>query len=80
VGYEDFAERAGRRLDSMADRLDREAKRPGTEDEPTSTKPRVQGLRVAAQLVRDEAAAVGREERETTREKIAENLYLEARG
>ncbi len=78
MGHEDFAERAGRRLDSVADRLDREAKRPGTADEPTRTEARVQQLRVAAQLVRDEA--VGREERETSRAKIAENLSLEAQG
>jgi hypothetical protein len=60
----------------MADQLDREAKRPSTEGEPTRAP--AQELRVVAQLVRDEA--VGREEREATREKVAENLSLEAQG
>jgi hypothetical protein len=35
---------------------------------------------VAALLVEEEAAAVGREENEAPREQIAENLSLEAQG
>ena len=76
--HEDFAERAGRRL--VADRLECEVKRPRIDGKPSRTTARAQELRVAALLVRDEAVAVGREERETRKEKVAENLSLQAQG
>jgi hypothetical protein len=41
---------------------------------------RAQELRVAALLVRDEAVAVAREEREAPTQMVAENLSLEAQG
>ena len=44
------------------------------------TAARAQELRVAALLVRNEAVALGREERESPGEKVAENLSLEAQG
>ena len=63
--YEDFARRAGRRLELIADRLELEAERPGIDDELSRITARAQELRVAALLVREEAVAVGREEGET---------------
>jgi hypothetical protein len=80
VRHEDFAERAGRRLELMADRLECEAKGPGIGGETSRTTARAQELRVAALLVRDEAVAVGREEREPHWEKVTESLSLEAQG
>jgi hypothetical protein len=84
VKHEEFAERAVRRLEAVADWLEGEGKRLGIglgiDGEASKTKARAQELRVAALLVRDEAAAVGREEREAPTELIAENLSLEAQG
>ena len=78
--HERFAQRAGRRLEAVADRLEGEGQRPGIDGEASKTKARAQELRVAALLVRDEAVAVAREERETPTQMIAENLSLEAQG
>ena len=78
--HEQFAQRAGRRLEAVADRLEGEDQRPGIDGEASKTKARAQELRVAALLVRDEAVAVAREERETPTQMIAENLSLEAQG
>ena len=78
--HEEFTERAVRRLEAVADRLEGDAGRLGIDGEASKTKARAQELRVAALLVRDEAAAVGREEREAPTELIAENLSLEAQG
>jgi hypothetical protein len=80
VRHEDFAERTGRRLELMADRLESEAKRQSIDGETSRTAARAQELRVAALLVRNEAVALGREERESPGEKVAENLSLEAQG
>lgn len=65
--YEKFAERVGRRLEAAADRLEEDTRRLGIDGEVSRTTARAQELRVAAVLVRDEAAAVGREEREAPR-------------
>ena len=78
--HEDFAERAGRRLELMADRLVSEAKWQSIDGETSRTAARAQELRVAALLVRDEAVAVGREEREPHWEKVTGSLSLEAQG
>jgi hypothetical protein len=79
--HEAFAERAGRRLEAVADRLEGDAGRLGIDGEALKTKARAQELRVGALLVREEAAAVGREEeREPPTQKIAENPPLEAQG
>jgi hypothetical protein len=80
VKHERFAQRAVRRLEAVADRLEGEGQRPGIDGEASKTKARAQELRVAALLVRDEAVAVAREERETPTQMIAENLSLEAQG
>jgi hypothetical protein len=64
----------------VADRLEGEGKRLGMDDEASKTRARAQEMRVAALLVRDEATAVAREEREAPEERIAENLSLEAQG
>ena len=78
--HERFAQRAGRRLEAVADRLEGEAGGLGIDGEASRTKARAQELRVAALLVRDEAMAVAREEREAPAQMIAENLSLEAQG
>ena len=78
--HEAFAERAGRRLEAVADRLEDDAGRLGIDGEASKTTARAQELRVAARLVREEALAVAREEREVPTQSIAENLSLEAQG
>jgi hypothetical protein len=78
--HEAFAERAGRRLEAVADRLEDDTRSLGMDGEASKTTARAQELRVAALLVREEAVAVAREECEAPKEKIAENLSLEAQG
>jgi hypothetical protein len=90
--HEKFAERAGRRLEKIADRLegvvDELEMDTSASSEALVTAARAQELRVAAQVVREEAAAVGREEQEPKpesaseppTEKIVENPPLEAQG
>jgi hypothetical protein len=81
--HEAFAERAGWRLEAVADRLEAEAGGigPGTDGEAGKTRARAQEMRGAALLVRQEAAAVGRrEERGGPTQMVAENLSLEAQG
>ncbi len=79
--HEAFAERAGRRLEVVADRLEGEGKKPpGMDGEASRITARAQELRVAALLVREEALAVAREEREAPAQMVAENLSLEAQG
>jgi hypothetical protein len=77
---EEFAERAGRRLAAVADRLESEAKGQGKDGEASKTRARAQEMRVAALLVREEAVAVARREREVPARMSAENLSLEAQG
>jgi hypothetical protein len=48
--------------------------------EASKTTARAQELWVAALLIRDEATAVGREERESPTQEVAENPPLEAQG
>ena len=78
--HETFAERAGRRLEAVADRLEGEGKKRGIDGEASRITARAQEMRVAALLVRDESAAVVREEREAPTRMVAENLSLEAQG
>ncbi len=78
VRYEEFAKRAGRRLEATAYRLEGEGRRLGIDGGASKIAARARELRVAALLVHEEA--VGREEREAPKEKIAENLSLEAQG
>ena len=56
---DEFAERAARRLESVADRLEQQSTGIGVEDRETLA--RARELRVAAFMVRDEAKAVARE-------------------
>src|SRR5215211_1943842 len=56
--HEEFAERAGRRLEEVADRLEAEGKELGIDGEASKITARAQELRVAALLVRQEAIAV----------------------
>lgn len=62
--HEEFAERAGRRLETVADRLEGEGRRLGIDSAASKTTARAQELRVAALLVREEATAVNRAEEE----------------
>jgi hypothetical protein len=66
VKHEEFAERAGRRLETVADRLEGEGRRLGIDSEASKITARAQELRVAALLVREEATAVYREEELST--------------
>lgn len=76
----EFADRVGRRLEAVAERLEGESKRPGIDGGAHETAARAQEMRVAALLVREEAAAVARKERGDPGQMVAENLLLEARG
>lgn len=78
--HETFAERVGRRLEAMADRLEDDTRSLEMDGEASKTTARAQELRLAALLVREEAAAVDREEWEPPTEDIAENPPLEAQG
>ena len=78
--HEEFAERAGWRLEATADRLEGDGRRLGIDGGASKIAARARELRVAALLVHEEAVAVGREEREAPKEKIAEKLSLEAQG
>ncbi len=63
---DEFAERAARRLETVAGRLEQKSKRLGVEDGETLA--RAQELRVAAFMVRDEAKAAVREATDGTRD------------
>jgi hypothetical protein len=78
--HEAFAERAGRRLEALADRLEHDARGLRIDDEASKTTARAQEMRVAALLVREEAVAVARQERGGPTQMVAENLSLEAQG
>ena len=90
--HEKFAERAGRRLEKIADRLedvvDELEMDASASSEALVTAARARELRVAAQVVREEATAVVRKEQESQpesaseppTEKIVENPPLEAQG
>ena len=60
--HEEFAHRAGRRLEATADRLEEEAHELGIDGGASGTGARAGELRVAALLVREEAMAVSRSE------------------
>jgi len=60
VNHEEFAERAGRRLKEVADRLEVEGKDLRIAGEASKITARAQEMRVAALLVRDEALAVSK--------------------
>ncbi len=68
--HEEFAERAGRRLETVADRLEGEGRRLGIDSEASKTTARAQELRVAALLVREEATAVNRAEEELSADPV----------
>ena len=68
--HEEFAERAGRRLETVADRLEGEGRRLGIDSPASKTSARAQELRVAALLVREEATAVKRAEEELSADPV----------
>ena len=68
--HEEFAERAGRRLETVADRLVGEGRRLGIDSAASKTTAWAQELRVAALLVREEATAVNRAEEELSADPV----------
>src|SRR5215218_7279027 len=74
--HEEFAERAGRRLEEVADRLEAQGKELSIDGEASKITARAQELRVAALLVRQEAIAVSAEEPAA----LADNPPLEAQA
>jgi hypothetical protein len=76
VKHEEFAERAERRLKAVADRLEGEGKRSGTEAQTAIA--RAQELRVAALVVREEANAVSKAEEVLRVGRFAANPPLKA--
>src|SRR5215213_11834087 len=67
MNHEEFAQRAARRLEAVADRTEEETRRLGIDGEVSGTKARAQEMRVAAFLVREEALAVSERGRGTRR-------------
>jgi hypothetical protein len=72
VLHTDFAERAARRLEAVADRLEKE----GRWLKLDTVSARAKELRVAAYLVRNEAAAVTQEENSRGRARRSKNSTL----
>jgi hypothetical protein len=60
--HEEFARRAARRLEAVADYTEEVARRLGIHGEASGTRARAQEMRVAALLVRQEALAVSEAE------------------
>jgi hypothetical protein len=82
VNHEEFAERAGRRLKEVADRLEVEGKDLRIDSEASKITARAQELRVAALLVREEALAVSKTMTPPAEEPaaLADKVPLEARA
>ena len=80
--HEEFAERAGRRLKEVADRLEVEVKDPKIAGEASKITARAQELRVAALLVREEALAVSKTIAPAAEAPVAlaDNLPIEAQA
>ncbi len=66
----EFAERAGRRLEAEADRLEGAGKRLGIDGEASKITARAYELRVAALLVREEAKNVNRAEEQLSADPV----------
>ena len=62
MNHEQFARRAARRLEAVADRTEEDVRRLGIDGEVSGTRTRAQEMRVAAFLVREEALAVSEAE------------------
>jgi hypothetical protein len=60
--HEEFARRAPKRLETVAERTEGEASRQGIDGEASATRARAGEMRVAAFLVREEALAVSEAE------------------
>jgi hypothetical protein len=82
VKHEEFAERAGRRLEAVAERLEADTRRLGIHGEASGTRARAQEMMVAALLVREEALAVSEAEVPAvgSPEALAESPPLEAQA
>ena len=83
MNHEEFAERAGRRLKEVADRLEVEGKDFRIAGEASKITARAQELRVAALLVREEALAVSKiiaPPAEEPAALLADNVPLEAQA
>ena len=82
MNHEEFARRAARRLEAVADRTEEEARRLGIDGEASATRARAYEMRVAAYLVREEAVAVSEAEAPATGspEALVESPPLEAQA
>ena len=82
MNHEEFAERAGRQLKEVADRLEVEGKDVRIAGEASKITARAQELRVAALLVREEALAVSKTIAPPAEEPaaLADNLLLKAQA
>ena len=82
MNHEQFARRAARRLEAVAESTEEEARRLGIYGQAPGTQARAQEMRVAAFLVREEAIAVSEEEVPPagSPEALAESPPLEAQA
>jgi hypothetical protein len=82
MNHEQFARRAARRLEVVADRTEEEARSLGIDGEASGTRTRAQEMRVAAFLVREEALTVSEAEAPPagSPETLAEAPPLEAQA
>ena len=80
MNHEEFAERAGRRLKEVADRLEVEGKDLRIAGEASKITARAQELRVAALLVREEALAVSKTMASEEPEAMVYNVSLGAQA
>ena len=78
--HQEFAVRAERRLEAVADRLEGEDRTPGTDGEDSKLIAPVQEPRVVALVVREEAKAVSRAEEVPQVGALAANPPLEAQA
>ena len=82
MNHEEFAQRAARRLEAVADRTEEETRRLGIDGEVSGMRTQAQEMRVAAFLVREEALAVSEAEAPAagSPEALAEAPPLEAQA
>jgi hypothetical protein len=82
MNHEEFAGRAAKQLEAVADRTEEEARRLGIDGEASGTRARAGEMRVAAYLVREEAVAVSEAEAPAagSPEALVESPPLEAQA
>lgn len=82
MNHEEFARRAARRLETVADRTEEEARTLGIGGQASGTRARAGEMRVAALMVREEAQAVSEAEAPAagSPEALVESPPLEAQA